>query len=161
MNGIIVRLKEAITRLNITPSAFANKANIDPSNLGKMLDGKQKITDKTIGKLCHAHRLSIEWVKTGTGEMIEPAGIKGNFESPNSVFAEDSEVVIGDAVLRERLKSLQQTVISLQSEKNSWESERKSMKKEVEELRSKNEDLNAELSQTKDRIINLLMERGK
>lgn len=161
MNEIIDRIKEAIGHLDITPNAFATKANIDPSNFGKMLDGKQKITDKTIGKLCSAHRLSVEWIKTGIGAMQEASTTKGNFQSPNGIYAEDSEVVIGDAVLRERINNLQQTVSELQNEKKSWESERRSMKKEIEELRSKNEGLNAELSQTKDRMIDLLMERGK
>lgn len=161
MNKTIDRIKEAIRHLDITPNAFATKANIDPSNFGKMLEGKQRITEKTIGKLCSAHRLSVEWIKTGIGAMQESFTTKGNFQSPNGIYAEDSEVVIGDAVLRERINNLQQTVSELQSEKKSWESERRSMKKEIEELRSKNEGLNAELSQTKDRMIDLLMERGK
>lgn len=159
MNDVVERLREAIELLKITPNAFASKANIDPSNFGKMLEGKQKITDKTIGKICCAHSLSIEWVKFGTGDMIAPATMKGNFLSPDGIYAEDSEVVIGDAVLRERIKNLQKTVQDLQGEKKAWESERKSMKKEIEELRSKNEEINAELSRTKDRMIDLLMER--
>lgn len=60
MNDMVERLKEAIAVLNATQNAFASKANIDPSNFGKMLEGKQKITDKTIGKICHAHNLSVE-----------------------------------------------------------------------------------------------------
>lgn len=161
MNDVITRLKDAIELLKVTPNAFASKANIDPSNFGKMLEGKQKITDKTIGKICYAHNLSIEWVKCGTGEMIAPTTMKGNFLSPDGIYAEDSEVVVGDAVLKERLKHLQKTVQDLQSEKKAWETERKSMKKEIEELRSKNEEINAELSRTKDRMIDLLMERSK
>lgn len=161
MSGTIDRIKEAIRHLDITPNAFATKANIDPSNFGKMLEGKQRITEKTIGKLCSAHRLSLEWIKTGVGAMLEPSTTKGNFQSPNGIYAEDSEFVIGDAVLRERIKNLQQQVSELQSEKKSWESERRSMKREIEELRSKNEVLNTELSHTKDRMIELLMEHGK
>lgn len=161
MTEIADRIKEAIGHLDITPNAFATKANVDPSNFGKMLDGKQKITDKTIGKLCCAHGLSLEWIKTGSGSMMEPSTTKGNFQSPNGIYAEDSEVMIGDAVLQERIKNLQQTVLELQGEKKIWENERRSMKKEIEGLRSKNELLNIELSQTKDRMIDLLMERGK
>lgn len=161
MNEVVARLREAIEHLQITPNAFASKANIDPSNFGKMLEGKQKITDKTIGKLCHAHSLSVEWVKCGAGTMLAPATTKGNFFSPESIYAEDSEVVIGDAVLRERIKNLQKTVQDLQAEKKAWEAERKSMKKDIEELRAKNEEVNAELSKTKDRMIDLLIERNK
>jgi transcriptional regulator with XRE-family HTH domain len=160
MSDVVERLKEAITCLELTPNAFASKANIDSSNFGKMLEGKQKITDKTIGKLCAAHNLSVEWVKLGTGEMKATA-LKGNFFSPEGIYAEDSEVVIGDAVLKERIKHLQKTVIDLQGEKKAWETERKTMKKEIEELRTKNEEVSAELSKTKDRIIDMLLDRNK
>lgn len=161
MTEIINRLKDVISHLAMTPNAFATKANVDPSNFGKMLDGKQKITDKTIGKLCDAHKLSVDWIKTGVGAMMAPQIVKGNFDSPNGIYAEDSEVVIGDAVLRERIKHLQQELLDLRGKKKSWESERKTMQKQIDDLRSKNESLNSELSQTKDRMINLLMERGK
>lgn len=161
MSEITDRLKEAITHLKVTPNAFASKANIDPSNFGKMLEGKQKITDKTIGKICDAHCLSVEWVKYGTGEMKDASTKKGNFDSPDSIYAEGSEVVIGDAVLRERIKSLQKSVSDLEGEKKAWEAERKSMKREIEDLRTKNDGLNSELSKTKDKMIDLLIERGK
>ena len=112
MNDMVERLKEAIAVLNATQNAFASKANIDPSNFGKMLEGKQKITDKTIGKICHAHK--------------------------------------------ERIKNLQQQIQDLQGEKKAWEAERKSMKKEIEELRVKNEEITAELSRTKDKMIDFI-----
>jgi hypothetical protein len=35
------------------------------------------------------------------------------------------------------------------------------MKKEIEELRTKNEEVSAELSKTKDRIIDMLLDRNK
>lgn len=161
MSNVVTRLREAMEHLGITPNAFASKANIDPSNFGKMLEGKQTITDKTIGKLCTAHCLSVDWIKTGEEPMLVARTLKGNFDSPDAIYAEDSEVVIGDAVLRERIKSLQQTVQTLQGEKKAWEAERKSMKKEIEELRSKNDEVNSELSRTKDRMIELLIERNK
>lgn len=157
MNEVISRLKEAIELLKVTPNAFASKANIDSSNFGKMLEGKQKITDKTIAKLCYAHGISVEWIKSGCGEMIAPPTMKGNFLSPEGIYAEDSEVIVGDAVLRERVKHLQKKVDELQAEKKAWEAERKIMRKEIEELRSKHEDVNAELSRTKDKMIDLLM----
>ncbi len=161
MRDIVERLREAITALEITQNAFASKANIDPSNFGKMLEGKQKITDKTIGKICHAHNLSVEWVKSGVGSMMAPATTKGNFFSPDGIYAEDSEVMIGDAVLIERIKNLQKQLQDLQGEKKAWEAERKSMRKEIEELRAKNEEVTTELSRTKDKMIDLLIERGK
>lgn len=130
MNDVIERLKEAICYLDITSNAFASKAKIDPSNFGKMLEGKQKITDKTISKLCHAHSISVEWVKFGTGEMMMPTTAKGNFFSPKGIYAEDSEVLVGDVVLKERVKALE----ALVAEKD----ERiKELKERIEELKGK------------------------
>lgn len=160
MEEVISRLKMAIEALKITQNAFASKANIDPSNFGKMMDGKQKITDKTIGKICSAHNISVDWVKTGDGNMFAPNAIKGLIGS-EGIFAEDSEVIIGDAVMKERIKSLQSFLQNLQGEKKVWESERKSLKKEIEELRAKYDEATLELSRTKDKMIDLLIERGK
>ena len=161
MNEVIERLKEAIELLKLTQNGFASKAKIDPSNFGKMLEGKQRITDKTIGKICHAHKLSVEWLKNGIGEMTAPESASGNFFSPGGIYAEDSEVVIGDAVLKERIKNLEKSLQDLYAEKKSWELERKSLRKEIDELRSKNEELTKELSKTKDKMIDRLIERGK
>lgn len=70
MDEIITNIREAIAVLKTTANAFAIKAKIDPSNFGKMLEGKQNITNKTIMKICSAHDLSMEWVKTGEGPML-------------------------------------------------------------------------------------------
>lgn len=130
MDDIIERLKEAIESLNMTFNAFASKAKVDPSNFAKMLEGKQKITDKTISKLCSAHGLSVEWVKSGTGEMMLPTMAKGNFFSPKGIYAEDSEVLIGDAILKERVKALE-AIIAEKDERI------KELKERIEELKSK------------------------
>lgn len=161
MNEIIDRLLEAISLLETTQRSFAEIAEIDPSNFAKMLRGKQKITDKTIGKICQAHKLSAEWLKNGIGNMKLPEITNGNFFSPGGIYAEDSEVVVGDAVLKERLKNLGKDIQDLRAEKRSWESERKSLQKEIEGLRSKNEYLNSELTKAKDMLINLLMKEEK
>lgn len=155
------RIKEAIKLLEMTPNAFATHADIDPSNLNKMLEGKQNITDKTIGKICSAHHLSTEWVKNGVGEMKVQTPNKGNYLSPGSIYAEDSKIVMGDLVLRERIKHLQASIHKLQEEKEAWEAERKSLKSELTELRAKYEAAVSEHVRTKDKMIELLMERCK
>lgn len=66
---MVDRLKQAIEASGFSVASFASRANVDPSNFGKMLDGKQKITNKTIDKLCSAHNLSTDWLKFGKGEM--------------------------------------------------------------------------------------------
>lgn len=54
-------------------NAFATKAGIDPTNLSKMLAGKQKITTATLRKISAAHGISLTWLLTGDGEMYEKA----------------------------------------------------------------------------------------
>lgn len=67
----IIRFKELIDHFNLTPNAFAKKIKVDSSNFKKMLDGEQKITDKTITKIVEAYpQISIEWLRSGEGEMI-------------------------------------------------------------------------------------------
>ena len=151
MSEIISRIKDSIEALKLTPNAFASKAAIDPSNFGKMLDGKQKITEKTITKLCQAHGISAEWVKSGEGDMFVPQSTttKGVFFSPEGIYAEDSEVVVGDAVLRERIKYLIETIQTLQAEKRTWELERKRMQKDIEEQRKRIDQLTDKLLELK------------
>jgi len=129
MSEIIERLRQAIDYLETTPNAFANKANISPSNFGKMLKGKQKITARTIDKICAAHYLSAEWLKHGTKPMITEHITKGNFDSPDAIYAEGSQVVIGDAVLTERVKLLERII----AEKDERIAE---LKERIEELKT-------------------------
>lgn len=70
-NDIIDRLRFVINNLRITPNKLAVTAGIDPANFTKMLNGKQKITDKTLGKISQAHGLNINWLRCGEGAMEE------------------------------------------------------------------------------------------
>lgn len=149
MYDIKDRLREALTALDSTPNAFACKANIDSSNFKKMLDGKLNITNKTIGKICQAHNLSVEWLKSGIGDMISPATTKGIILSPDSIYAEDSEVLVGDAVLKERIKHLQKQLQDLCGEKKVWETERKSMKNKIDQQRKRIDQLTDKLLELK------------
>lgn len=56
---------------NMTRNAFATKAGIDPTNFSKMLAGKQNITTNTLKKISVAHGISMTWLLTGEGEMVE------------------------------------------------------------------------------------------
>lgn len=56
---------------NMTRNAFATKAGIDPTNFSKMLAGKQNITTNTLKKISVAHGISMTWLLTGEGEMME------------------------------------------------------------------------------------------
>lgn len=66
---IITRLKQVLELDGSTVNSFARQTGIDPGNLRKMLDGKQKITDKTLRKISDACEIKYDWLKFGEGEM--------------------------------------------------------------------------------------------
>lgn len=69
---IAKRLSEYIEYDAITtPSAFASKAGIDASGFHKMLKGQLKITSATLKKISLAHGLSLTWLLTGEGDMVD------------------------------------------------------------------------------------------
>lgn len=101
---------------NMTRNAFAAKAGIDPANFSKMLAGKQKITTNTLKKISAAHGVSMTWLLTGEGDMLNqsPAiDVDLNLRlDGGSQLAMRDITNIGDAktqlaLLHERIKSLE------------------------------------------------------
>ena len=71
MDKISERLKQLIIELHISKNQLATTSDVDASNFNKMLEGKQKITKKTIGKiLCAFPQINRNWLETGEGEML-------------------------------------------------------------------------------------------
>lgn len=71
MDGRINRLKEVLGEIGITRNSFATSCGVSPSNLKKMLDGEQTITDRTLHKITDTFpKINIEWLKTGKGQML-------------------------------------------------------------------------------------------
>ena len=67
---IIERIQHILESTGNTVNSLALKSEIDPSNLNKMLDGKQKISDKTIKKISDAFGISLDWLRNGNGQML-------------------------------------------------------------------------------------------
>jgi len=63
------RLNDVIWKLRMTPNSFAIKANLSPSNMRKMLNGEQTITDRTLLKICDTYGIDFDWLKSGDGEL--------------------------------------------------------------------------------------------
>lgn len=71
MYDIANNINVFIKSIRLTVNAFAKNIGIDQANMSKMLKGKQKITDKTVDKICAAYpELSRNWLLTGEGEML-------------------------------------------------------------------------------------------
>lgn len=149
------RLAEYLKVKSLTNRDFERLCALSNGTAARLRETTRKSTFDRIANACD---LNIDWLRRGEGNMISHTPNKGNYLSPESIYMEGSEIVIGDPVLRERIKHLQASLNNLQGEKKIWDFECKAMKNEIESLRSRNEALNVELSKTKDRIIELLTE---
>lgn len=70
-NEVSSRIEEIMSYYGLNKNSLATKSGLNSANLGRMLSGKQTITDKTIEKICNAlPKLNIEWIKTGEGDML-------------------------------------------------------------------------------------------
>ncbi len=70
-NSIPDRIEEVMSYYRLNKNSLAIKSGLDSGNLGKMLSGKQTITNKTLEKICDAlPELNISWLKTGEGNMM-------------------------------------------------------------------------------------------
>lgn len=82
--------KERLQVFGYSMNAFAYNVGIQPSNLSKMLDGKQKITRRTMEKIkARFPDLNFDWLLTGEGEMLRedaprPIAQQNNHHSPGA-----------------------------------------------------------------------------
>lgn len=72
--GIVARLEILKSKLFLSSAALAHKSGIAEAHFNRMLNGKQKITDRTLQKVSDACGVRFEWLLTGEGEMREAAG---------------------------------------------------------------------------------------
>lgn len=71
MNGRKERLKKMMEVLGQTVQSISTTANIVPSNISKMLNGEQIITNKILQKIVEAFpQISSDWLKYGEGEIL-------------------------------------------------------------------------------------------
>jgi len=75
-NGVTVndRLVELVKIYGKSPRSFALNAGIDPANLNKMLEKKQKVSDKTVKKICAVYGISFDWLQNGEGDIMADGG---------------------------------------------------------------------------------------
>ena len=63
--GVIERIKYIIREMGLTRGEFANRIDVDSSNLSKYLNGKLTINDSLINRIVINLGLSKEWLTTG------------------------------------------------------------------------------------------------
>lgn len=119
------RLSEYLKTKSLTNRDFERICNLSNGTAARIRETTRKSTFDRIANTCD---LNIDWLRKGEGNMISQVPQKGNYLSPESIYAEDSEVMIGDAILAERVKSLEVLV----AEKDERIAE---LKERIEELK--------------------------
>lgn len=104
MNSVIDRIETLIELECLSTNAFARKVDTDPGNLGKMLAGKQTITDKTLRKIADVIGCNFEWLKYGEGEMMQPGSVNQTVRGKGNTAIAGN----GNAVNQEAMDSLLQ-----------------------------------------------------
>lgn len=102
MSDTIERIETLIELECLSTNAFAIKAGIDPSNMGRMLAEKQSITDRTLRKIADVTGCAFEWLKYGEGEMFPPVAAK----NAAAVYSNNENSNINDSDTIKRLLSL-------------------------------------------------------
>lgn len=74
METVIDRLSYLVSVNRKTKNSFANLVGLDPAEFSRMMNGRRKITDRTLKKVSDACGVRFEWLLTGEGEMREAAG---------------------------------------------------------------------------------------
>lgn len=102
---IIERLSFVASKLRVSTTSFANRAGIGPSNYIKMLNGEQKITDKTLHRIANAFGVSFNWLLNGEGETPElqplPAADVSNCQTGNGNVNEQNSTHLFEKALEE------------------------------------------------------------
>lgn len=74
-----LRLMELMRTLNLNQSQFAEKIEVEQSNVSKMLSGKRPIGRNIINKLVLAFDINKDWMLTGYGEIFDSSRVSNPF----------------------------------------------------------------------------------
>lgn len=66
------RFKELRKELNVTQQEFADKLKISRNFVAQIEMGSKVPSDRTIDDVCREFNVNEEWLRNGTGEMLQP-----------------------------------------------------------------------------------------
>jgi len=69
MKTINERIKQVRTELNMTQVNFSKMISISQSSLGEIETGVRKVNNRIIQLICSQFNVSIDWIKTGNGDI--------------------------------------------------------------------------------------------
>ena len=55
----------------MTQEEFASKINVSRANIASIEKGRISVTDRVISDICNSFSVSEEWLRTGTGEILQ------------------------------------------------------------------------------------------
>lgn len=101
--GVIERIKYIIREMGLTRGEFANRIDVDSSNLSKYLNGKLTINDSLINRIVINLGLSKEWLTTGNDlpyakvkNAVSTISFDGKIGNSNTVSFSDKGTPVYD-----------------------------------------------------------------
>lgn len=129
----IKRINQVMEDMGYTTYRLSLESGIDRGNLAKQLSGKQTITDKTLSKIARALSVSLDWLKTGEGEMYEQRPMSA--EEMMQVTNRYGMHVVGDnAVQNNGSAASAGTLLSLEAEVAALKARLEEKDKQIEML---------------------------
>lgn len=77
-NNVIERINSLINARGCSQASFARQCNIGVSNLSKMMNGKETITERTLLRIAETFSINLDWLRKGIGEMYRKDTEKAN-----------------------------------------------------------------------------------
>ena len=68
-SNVIERINSLISARGCSQASFARQCNIGVSNLSKMMNGKETITERTLLRIAETFSINLNWLRNGIGEM--------------------------------------------------------------------------------------------
>lgn len=68
-NDVIERINSLRIKRGCSQASFARQCGISVSNLSKMLNGKETITERTLYRIAETFNVNIKWLRDGIDEM--------------------------------------------------------------------------------------------
>lgn len=72
MSDFAARISALLSALSMKQTVFAERLNLSPSYVSRIIAGDKVPSDRTIQDICDKFKVSEEWLRTGQGEMFRP-----------------------------------------------------------------------------------------
>ena len=113
-------------------NAFAKSIGVDAGNLNRCIHGKSAVSDYLLMKIAHAYHVSLDWLKTGEGEMYEQRPMSA--EEMMQVTNRYGMHVVGDNAVQNNGTAASSVTVSLEAEVAALKARLEEKDKQIEML---------------------------